>query len=203
MLDTNFLRLLSVTTHSTWSRRQFVHGEPFSTTSQRTLRARQQQQALEARRLTGRFWAARPEALRFPDSSVIVVLLIMTGGECGTFEQENNQEVPRRARREEWRGSLHGGGTRWGPGTWMLKYGKKRSTVPLFHSFQIESGWGRSPCQRAKWRSDYSLDYNGQEFPTREAFPHLLLRHGFNRFSGPVFGPVTLPPGIVPVAFII
>lgn len=48
------LLLLSVTTHSTWSRRQFVHGEPLSTTSQRTLRARQQQQALEALRLTGR-----------------------------------------------------------------------------------------------------------------------------------------------------
>lgn len=51
--ETHFLLLLSVTTHSTSSRRQFVHGEPFSTTSQRTLRARQQWHAFEARRFTG------------------------------------------------------------------------------------------------------------------------------------------------------
>lgn len=61
-----FLRLLSVTTHSTWSRRQFVQGEPLSTTSQRTLRARQQQHALEALLFTGRLLEERPavEALR-------------------------------------------------------------------------------------------------------------------------------------------
>ena len=45
-----------------------MQGEPFSTTSHRTLRARQQQQALEARLFTGRELAASPavEALRFP-----------------------------------------------------------------------------------------------------------------------------------------
>lgn len=53
-MATDFLRLLSATTHSTSSRRQLVHGEPFSTTSQRTLRARQQQQAFDALLLTGR-----------------------------------------------------------------------------------------------------------------------------------------------------
>jgi hypothetical protein len=68
---TNFLLLLSVTMHSTWSSRQFVQGEPFSTTSQRTFRARQQQHALDARRFTGRALAERPavEALRFPFES--------------------------------------------------------------------------------------------------------------------------------------
>lgn len=62
---TYFLLRLSVTTHSTWSRRQLVHGEPFSTTSQRTLRARQQQQARDALRLIGRFAADRPAAEAF------------------------------------------------------------------------------------------------------------------------------------------
>jgi hypothetical protein len=62
---TNFLRRLSVTTHSTWSKRQLVQGEPFSTTSQRTLRARQQQQARDALRLIGRFAADRPAAEAF------------------------------------------------------------------------------------------------------------------------------------------
>lgn len=52
------LRLLSVTTHSTSSRRQFVQGAPCSTTLQRTLRARQDWQAFEARLLTARWWAA-------------------------------------------------------------------------------------------------------------------------------------------------
>jgi hypothetical protein len=42
-----------------------VHGEPFSTTSQRTLRARQQQQARDALRLIGRFAAERPAAEAF------------------------------------------------------------------------------------------------------------------------------------------
>lgn len=65
--NTHFLRRLSVTTHSTWSRRQLVQGEPLSTTSQRTFLARQQQHAREARLLMGRFPAASPavEALRF------------------------------------------------------------------------------------------------------------------------------------------
>lgn len=81
---TNFLRLLSVTTHSTWSKRQFVHGEPFSTTSQRTLRARQQQQAFEARLFTGRLWPESPavEAFRFPDS-VSVMLCYCVRGRMG------------------------------------------------------------------------------------------------------------------------
>lgn len=49
-----------------------MHGEPFSTTSHRTLRARQQQQAFEARRFTGREFAESPavEALRLPLGSV-------------------------------------------------------------------------------------------------------------------------------------
>lgn len=82
--STNFLRLLSVTTHSTWSKRQFVHGEPFSTTSHRTLRARQQQQAFEARLLTGRLWPEIPavEAFRFPDS-VSVMLCYCVRGRMG------------------------------------------------------------------------------------------------------------------------
>lgn len=82
--STNFLRLLSVTTHSTWSNRQFVHGEPFSTTSHRTLRARQQQQALEARLFTGRLWAESPavEAFLFPDS-VSVMLCYCVRGRMG------------------------------------------------------------------------------------------------------------------------
>lgn len=44
-----------------------MQGEPLSTTSQRTFRARQQQHAREARLLMGRFPAASPavEALRF------------------------------------------------------------------------------------------------------------------------------------------
>lgn len=58
--QTDFLRLLSVTMHSTWSRRQLVQGEPFSTTSQRTFLARQQQQAREARRLMGRLAPGNP-----------------------------------------------------------------------------------------------------------------------------------------------
>lgn len=52
--QTDFLRLLSVTTHLTSSNLQLVHGEPFSTTSHRTLRALQQQQAFDARRFIGR-----------------------------------------------------------------------------------------------------------------------------------------------------
>lgn len=62
---THFLLRLSVTTHSTWSKRQLVQGEPFSTTSQRTLRARQQQQAREALRLMGLLAADRPAAEAF------------------------------------------------------------------------------------------------------------------------------------------
>lgn len=82
--STNFLRLLSVTTHSTWSKRQFVQGEPFSTTSHRTLRARQQQQAFEARLLTGRLWPESPavEAFLFPDS-VSVMLCYCVRGRMG------------------------------------------------------------------------------------------------------------------------
>ena len=93
---TNFLRLLSVTIHSTWSRRQFVQGDPFSTTSQRTLRALQQQQAFDARRFTGRLWEERPatEALRFPESEsvmvadalLMMVAMMMTGGDPSTFD---------------------------------------------------------------------------------------------------------------------
>lgn len=64
-VGTNFLRLLSVTIHSTSSNRQFVQGEPFSTTSQRTLRARQQQQALDARLFTGRDVPDNPAAAAF------------------------------------------------------------------------------------------------------------------------------------------
>lgn len=81
MDQTHFLRLLSVTTHSTWSSRQFVQGEPFSTTSQRTLRARQQQQAFEARRLTGRELAESPadEALRLLLGSVSTAGFDATG----------------------------------------------------------------------------------------------------------------------------
>ena len=47
---TYFLRRLSFTTHSTLSHLQFPHGK-VSTTSQRTLRARQETHALAARRL--------------------------------------------------------------------------------------------------------------------------------------------------------
>jgi hypothetical protein len=50
---THFLRLLSVTMHSTSSKRQFVHGAPCSTTLHLTFRALQHWQALEARRFTG------------------------------------------------------------------------------------------------------------------------------------------------------
>lgn len=52
-----------------------MQGDPFSTTSQRTLRALQQQQAFEARRFTGRLWAERPatEAFRFPESESVMV----------------------------------------------------------------------------------------------------------------------------------
>jgi hypothetical protein len=52
-----------------------VQGDPFSTTSQRTLRALQQQQAFDARRFTGRLWVERPaaEALRFPESESVMV----------------------------------------------------------------------------------------------------------------------------------
>jgi hypothetical protein len=39
--ETHFLRLLSVTIHSTSSRRQFVHGAPCSTTLHLTFRALQ------------------------------------------------------------------------------------------------------------------------------------------------------------------
>lgn len=60
-----FFRLLSVTTHSTSSRRQLVHGDPFSITSQRTFLARQQQQALEARLFTGRDVPDKPAAAAF------------------------------------------------------------------------------------------------------------------------------------------
>lgn len=69
VICTYFLRLLSVTMHGTSSRRQFVQGAPCSTTLQRTLRARQHWQALEARLLTGLPFALtlRPAllALRF------------------------------------------------------------------------------------------------------------------------------------------
>lgn len=77
-----FLRLLSVTTHSTWSNRQFVQGEPFSTTSQRTLRARQQQHAFEARLLTGRVLPDMPavEALRFAWVSVEDIVFLGCDG---------------------------------------------------------------------------------------------------------------------------
>ncbi|KAL3252242.1 hypothetical protein ABHI18_010188 [Aspergillus niger] len=51
--------------HSTWSKRQLVQGEPFSTTSHRTLRARQQQHALDALRFTGRALAGRPAVEAF------------------------------------------------------------------------------------------------------------------------------------------
>jgi hypothetical protein len=52
-----------------------VQGEPFSTTSQRTFRARQQQQAFDARLFTGRLLPVSPalEAFRFP-ASVSVIL---------------------------------------------------------------------------------------------------------------------------------
>lgn len=79
---TNFLLLLSVTTHSTWSSRQFVQGEPFSTTSQRTFRARQQQHAFEARLFTGRAAPGKPavEALRlFCVSVSVTVAMVDTG----------------------------------------------------------------------------------------------------------------------------
>jgi hypothetical protein len=52
-LLTYFLRLLSVTTHSTSSSRQFVHGAPCSTTLHLTFRALQHAQALLALRFTG------------------------------------------------------------------------------------------------------------------------------------------------------
>jgi hypothetical protein len=75
---TYFLRLLSETTQSTSSRRQFVHGAPCSVTLQRTLRARQHWQALEARRFTGRGGATSPRseaaALRFCVFGSIAVL---------------------------------------------------------------------------------------------------------------------------------
>lgn len=81
--DTHFLRLLSVTMHSTSSKRQFVHGAPCSTTLQRTFRARQHWQAFDALLLT-----ARKPALLFPlgllrfwpatgDGEVVVVSAIM------------------------------------------------------------------------------------------------------------------------------
>lgn len=85
-LETNFLRLLSVTTHSTSSSLQLVQGIPWSTTSQRTLRARQQQHALEARLLIGRALAESPAtpALRLPVLSEAVAgegtVLIWDGG---------------------------------------------------------------------------------------------------------------------------
>lgn len=50
--QTYFLRRDSETMQSTSSRRQFVHGAPCSVTLQRTLRARQHWQALEALRFT-------------------------------------------------------------------------------------------------------------------------------------------------------
>lgn len=67
-----YLRLLlSVTIHGTSSSLQFVHGAPCSTTLQRTFRALQHWQALEARLLTGRPFelTLRPaeSALRFGD----------------------------------------------------------------------------------------------------------------------------------------
>jgi len=67
--STDFFLRLSETIHSTSSSLQFVHGAPCSVTLHLTLRARQHWQALEARRLTARGWAApsRPatEAFRF------------------------------------------------------------------------------------------------------------------------------------------
>lgn len=73
---TNFLRLLSVTTHSTSSSRQLVQGAPLSTTSHRTFRARQQQQAFDALLLTGREAAGRPAAADFR--------LFCAGGACAS-----------------------------------------------------------------------------------------------------------------------
>lgn len=106
--------------HSTWSRRQLVHGEPFSTTSQRTLRARQQQQALDARRFTGRLWAERPaaEAFRFPDSDSVIVtvalallmVLKISGGERRTFDHESLrcQAKRRKGKERVWSGEILG-----------------------------------------------------------------------------------------------
>lgn len=61
-----------------------MHGDPFSTTSQRTLRARQQQQALDARRFTGRELAGRPavEALRLLLGSVSMGVLDADDGDA-------------------------------------------------------------------------------------------------------------------------
>lgn len=74
-----------------------MQGDPFSTTSQRTLRALQQQQAFDARRFTGRLWEEGPatEALRFPESEsvmvadallLMIVATMMTGGDPSTFD---------------------------------------------------------------------------------------------------------------------
>lgn len=54
-----------------------MHGEPFSTTSQRTLRERQQQQAREARRLTGRAPPGNPatDAFRLFCASVSAIVV--------------------------------------------------------------------------------------------------------------------------------
>lgn len=106
--QTHFLRLLSVTTHSTWSSRQFVHGEPLSTTSHRTLRARQQQQAFEARRFTGRELAASPavEALRLPLGSVSTAGLgeagesVIMGGKVKRIDGESSVENERKKEEE-------------------------------------------------------------------------------------------------------
>jgi len=60
-----FLRLPSVTQHSTSSSLQLVQGMPLSTTSQRTFLERQHWQALEARLFTGRLPEGKPAAVDF------------------------------------------------------------------------------------------------------------------------------------------
>lgn len=87
---TDFLRLLSDTMHSTSSNRQLVHGGPCSTTLQRTLRARQHWQALEALLFTllvGRV------PLGFRPASVDVRLLLAGSLVCTSTVSEGDDEA--------------------------------------------------------------------------------------------------------------
>jgi hypothetical protein len=64
-------RFDSLRTHSTLSRRQFVHGIPPLTTSHRTLRSRQEMQALGARLFAGRFTVWFPVPLLIVDGAYL------------------------------------------------------------------------------------------------------------------------------------